>query len=104
VWLSFAIFSTVIVYFGVLKMYTNTFHLPRAIREERSRRKLEDLYNALYERREDYVYHYNWAKQRGDSGQMKGLEEKVKDCDKELDEVEEKVKKMYKEHGVGFAS
>ena len=97
-----AIFTLLLIYFAVLKAYTNTYNLPRAVREQKARRKLEDLCNLLYERREESLYHYNWAKQRNDNASMEGMEGKITDLDKEIDAVEARCEKLYQAHGVSF--
>lgn len=97
------VFTILLAYFSILKAYTNTYHLPRAIREERSRNKLEDLYDVLFDRRGECSYHFEWAKTRSDRPQMEALASKIQELDCEIDLVENNIVKMYQLHGVKFA-
>ena len=93
-----------LAYLAILKACFNTYHLPRAIREERSRNKLESAYKSLFERREEVLYHINWTKSRGTSSEereeLARLADKVKELDRQIDEVEEKIVAAYNEQGV----
>lgn len=97
-----------LVYLLTLKACFNTYHLPRAIREERQRVALEDEYKNLFSRREEVLYHINWTKQSGSSSaeadELKHLGQKLRDIDEQITAMEKKIVDTYNAQGVAPSS
>ncbi|GMH56714.1 hypothetical protein TrRE_jg4378 [Triparma retinervis] len=97
----FVFFTAVIVYLYVMKNYFNTVVPTRALREERERNKMEDRYHEAHQRREHFVQHLAWAKSRkAGNEEVTRLQKCVEKTDAEIDDLEEQVNHLYKEHGV----
>lgn len=96
----FLFFTAVILYLYVMKNYFNTVIPTRAFREERERNNLEDKYHEAHQRREHFVQHLAWAKSRkAGREEITRLQKCVENADVVIDDLEEQVNRLYKEHG-----
>ena len=99
---TFVIFTSVVIYLSALKVCFGTYWLPTAVKQERGRQELEDVYNRAHSRREEAVYQITWARQRGEGFEtIRSMEEQLSDIDLELDGIEREITAMYNDQGVG---
>ncbi|GMH89452.1 hypothetical protein TrST_g7347 [Triparma strigata] len=97
---TFLIFTVLISYTFLMRSHFNTVRPGLAMRQEKERNALEDKYNNAFQRREQVVHHIAWAKQRGEEAEVEQMKKKCLQIDEDIDGLEAKIKKLYKDHGV----
>ncbi|GMI00392.1 hypothetical protein TrLO_g8458 [Triparma laevis f. longispina] len=97
---TFIILTVLISYTFLMRSHFNTLRPGLALKQEKERNILEERYRGIFERREEVVHHVAWAKQRGDQAEEEVMKKKCVTIDKEIDELETRINKIYKSHGV----
>ncbi|EKU21102.1 hypothetical protein NGA_0078700 [Nannochloropsis gaditana CCMP526] len=73
----------------VLRICFGTFSLSRVLAHFEERRHLERAYALAYQRREDSIYHRDWAKSRGAFSEAKRLDAEIEETESELDSLDD---------------
>jgi hypothetical protein len=84
----------VVVYIVGMWCCWGTLNFRTVARHHRDRQAVDTAYDEVYLRKETLLYHLDWARQRGDRAEVKTLEAQMAGIDKELDEVETKLRAL----------
>jgi Skp family chaperone for outer membrane proteins len=71
-----------------------TLNFRTVARHHRDRQAVDAAYDEVYLRKETLLYHLDWARQRGDRAEVKTLEAQMAGIDRELNEVETKLRAL----------
>lgn len=86
----------VIVYIVLLCWCYGTLNISKVSKIHRARRDLEAEYDRAFQRKEDLLFHLDWARQRGDRETAKQMEEQMPDLVKDLIALEKRLEGLDK--------
>ncbi|KAM3568616.1 hypothetical protein VYU27_009266 [Nannochloropsis oceanica] len=75
----------------LLRLCFGTISIPAIWARYEKKAKLEDAYARAYRRREDTLYHRDWAKSRGAFAEAKRMEQELEGVEAELDVLDDKL-------------
>jgi hypothetical protein len=84
----------VVIYIVGMWCCWGTLNFRTVARHHRERQAVDAAYDEVYLRKETLLYHLDWARQRGDRAEVQTLEAQMAGIDKELDEVEAKLRAL----------
>jgi hypothetical protein len=70
------------VFFGTLKLFFGTAHIPTILQDYNYRKSLSERYGKMFETREGYLYHISWAKSRGENAEAESMMKDLAEFDK----------------------
>ncbi|KAG5176987.1 hypothetical protein JKP88DRAFT_350935 [Tribonema minus] len=77
-----------VVYLLLLWQCWGTLNPRAAARRHKERRALQASYDEAFQRRDDLLYHLDWARQRGEKAEVKNLQGQLEGMLEELDDLE----------------